>query len=63
MKFQFDTISVQETLVILVCGTIAVFAIRAGSTDLAMAVGSGLVGYLGGSRSNSVTKSEHDKDK
>jgi len=52
MKFQFEVISVQETLVILICGAIAIVALYTGSTDLAMAVGSGLVGYLGGSRTS-----------
>jgi len=44
----FSTVDLEELVVILICGIGLVTAIMYGSNDLAMAMGGGLVGYLGG---------------
>ena len=44
----FSTVDLEELVVILICGIGLVTAIIHGSNDLAMAMGGGLVGYLGG---------------
>lgn len=48
MKDLMDKINIQELTVILICGIGLVMAIIYGSNDLSMAIGGGLVGYLGG---------------
>lgn len=45
---KFDNINIQELSVILICGIGLGMAIVFGQNDLAMAMGGGLVGYLGG---------------
>ena len=46
----FNTVDLEELVVILICGMGLVTAIIYSSSDLAMAMGGGLVGYLGGFR-------------
>lgn len=53
---KFDAINVQELTVIVICGVGLVSAICFGRNDLAMAIGSGLVGYLGGAKSSAKTE-------
>lgn len=48
MKDLIDKISVTELAVIVICGIGLTLAILKGQQDLAMAIGGGLVGYLGG---------------
>lgn len=55
---KFDVINIQEVLVIIICGVGLVTAICFGRNDLAMAIGSGLVGYLGGTKSVSASNKE-----
>lgn len=55
---KFDTINIQELTVIVICGVGLVSAICFGRNDLAMAIGSGLVGYLGGSKSTTTQNKE-----
>ena len=47
MKY-VDKINVQQTLTVIFLGIALVYSITAGNENIAMAVGSGLVGYLGG---------------
>jgi len=48
MKELFEKINLEEMFVILICGIGLVLAILYNHNDLAMAIGGGLVGYLGG---------------
>lgn len=48
MKELLDKINVQELAVIVICGIGLVLSILNGNNDLGMAIGGGLVGYLGG---------------
>ncbi len=44
----FEKINIQQTLVIIALGIALCQAIQSGDTSLSTALGSGLVGYLGG---------------
>ncbi len=48
MKDLLDKISITELSVILICGIGLVMAILYDNMELSMAIGGGLVGYLGG---------------
>lgn len=48
MKELFEKINLEEMFVILICGIGLFMAIKFGQNDLSMAIGGGLVGYLGG---------------
>lgn len=48
MKDLLNKIDVEELAVIGFCGFGLLFSLRLGNNDVAMAIGGGLVGYLGG---------------
>ena len=48
MKDLIEKINIQEVLVILICGIGLVMSVIYSRNDLSMAIGGGLVGYLGG---------------
>lgn len=48
MKDFMEKFSLTELVVILICGIGLVLSILYGNNDLGMAIGGGLVGYLGG---------------
>lgn len=48
MKELIEKVSLTELLVIIICGIGLVLSILRTQTDLSMAIGGGLVGYLGG---------------
>ena len=47
----FEKIDVNELTVILVCGIGLVMSILFNQSELALAIGGGLVGYIGGTKS------------
>jgi len=48
MKELIEKINLEEMLVIVVCGIGLILSILYSQNDLALAIGGGLVGYLGG---------------
>ena len=57
MKDLIEKISVTELAVIIICGIGLVMSIIYGSKELSMAIGGGLVGYLGGVGTSDNNKS------
>ncbi len=45
---KFEVLNIQELTVICICGIALVAAVFYGQENLSMAIGSGLIGYLGG---------------
>ena len=45
---KFEVLNIQELTVICICGIALVAAVFYGQEILSMAIGSGLIGYLGG---------------
>lgn len=56
MKGLIERVNIQELSVIIICGIGLVMSVIYGRNDLSMAIGGGLVGYLGG-----VTTSKEEK--
>ncbi len=45
---KFEMLNIQELTVICICGIALIAAVFYGQENLSMAIGSGLIGYLGG---------------
>ena len=57
-KFSFNKIDLQDYTVILFLGVSLMMAIYASMMELAMSIGSGLLGYIGGTASSSMKKTD-----
>jgi hypothetical protein len=57
-KFSFNKIDLQDYTVILFLGASLMMAIHASMMELAMSIGSGLLGYIGGTASSSMKKTD-----
>jgi hypothetical protein len=57
-KFSFNKIDVQDYTVILFLGVALVLAIVSSMMELAMSIASGLLGYIGGTATSSMKKTD-----
>ena len=57
-KFSFNKIDLQDYTVILFLGAALIMAILNSMMELAMSIGSGLLGYIGGTATSSMKKTD-----
>lgn len=61
MKDLIEKISITELTVIVICGIGLVMSIVYGRQELSMAIGGGLVGYLGGVSTSTTTNTTDNR--
>lgn len=60
--FQFDKINIEYLVAVLMLGAALLLGIVYGEKELAINIASGLIGYIGGTIRNAVTRKEDSKN-
>ena len=60
--FQFDKINIEYLVAVLMLGAALLLGIVYGEKELAINIASGLIGYIGGTIRNAVTRKEGSKN-
>ncbi len=60
--FQFDKINIEYLVAVLMLGAALLLGIVYGEKELAINIASGLIGYIGGTIRNAVTRKEGNKN-
>ncbi len=61
MKFQFDKINIEYLIAVLMLGAALLLGILYGEKELAINIALGLIGYIGGTIRNSISRKDDEK--